>query len=186
MKLYVVATSFAALMATIRAFTITSPSGGSYWVEFTSNTISWATTSNDPPTVSLQVINSNVKTLNGVFSIAEYVKASQLSFTVTNVTLVVGDGYAVQMCNPMNASEIYATSAPFSVKPNGTAPAPITSSTSPNGTANNTNNTNSMSTTGGNTHFNGSAKASSPNSSASFSKVPILTTLVISAWASFF
>ncbi|MBW0514650.1 hypothetical protein O181_054365 [Austropuccinia psidii MF-1] len=139
MKFYVVAVSLAGTIAAVGAFTLTAPSGASYWVQFSTNTIAWSTVSGDPASVSLQVINKNQNTLNGAFSIAEYVQASQLSFTVTNVALVVGDGFEVQMINPMNHSEIYATSAPFSVKPSGTTPVPMTETSGPQKSSNITN-----------------------------------------------
>lgn len=118
--------TLAGLVASASAFTINSPSASSYWVQFTSNSIAWTTGGNDPPTVTLQIVNSNASLLNGAFSIAEYVPASKQSYTVTNVTLVVADGYMVQMVNPANGTDVYAHSAPFSVKPNGTALAPGT------------------------------------------------------------
>ena len=41
------------------------------------------------------------------------------SFTVTNVTLRVGQGYQVEFVNPLNESQVYATSQTFSVMPGG-------------------------------------------------------------------
>ena len=41
------------------------------------------------------------------------------SFTVTNVTLRVGQGYQVEFVNPLNESQVYATSQSFSVMPQG-------------------------------------------------------------------
>lgn len=44
-------------------------------------------------TFSILIINPANKGFNGPFAIAEYVKVSKLSFDVTNVQLVVADGY---------------------------------------------------------------------------------------------
>ncbi|OAV96468.1 hypothetical protein PTTG_00931 [Puccinia triticina 1-1 BBBD Race 1] len=116
--------SLAGLTASAAAFTINSPSASSYWVQFATNTIAWSNAPNDSPQVTLQIVNSNHTLLNGVFSIAEYVPAALEAYTVTNVTLVVADGYQVQMVNPANSSLVYATSSPFSVKSSDTPPAP--------------------------------------------------------------
>ncbi|KAA1128686.1 hypothetical protein PGTUg99_024803 [Puccinia graminis f. sp. tritici] len=116
--------SLAGLIASAAAFTINSPSASSYWVQFATNTIAWTNAPNDSPQVTLQIVNSNHTLLNGVFSIAEYVPAALEAYTVTNVTLVVADGYIVQMVNPANSSQVYASSSPFSVKPSDTPAAP--------------------------------------------------------------
>ncbi|KAH9825018.1 hypothetical protein DFH28DRAFT_878538 [Melampsora americana] len=152
MRTSVVLTGLLSLAASSLAFTVTGPSASSYWVQFSTNTISWSQGSGDPPVVSLQIVNPNRNLLNGVFSIAEYVKASLESYTVTNVTLLVGDGYQVQMVNSTNATQVYASSGTFSVKDANTTAAPV-ASTSGNGqgSATGTNGANgSMSTNGTN------------------------------------
>lgn len=126
MQLYLALSGLAALSAGVNALSITSPSGSSYWVQFTTNTIAWALESGDPTSVTLQVINPNNKQFSGGFAIAEYVPAAKKSFDVTNVTLSVADGYQIRMVNPMNNTQIFATSAPFSVRPSDTTPAPVT------------------------------------------------------------
>ncbi|CAH7685901.1 hypothetical protein PPACK8108_LOCUS20497 [Phakopsora pachyrhizi] len=157
----------AGLTASAKALTITSPSASSYWVQFSTNTIAWSLSNGDPTDVTLQVINRNSTTLNGVFTIAEYVKASLESYTVTNVTLVTAE----EMVNPMNNSQVYATSGTFGVKPSGTTPAPVTgpsgqtsangtSSTGPNGTAGSRNGT------AGSSFGNGTASGNAHNSPA--------------------
>jgi len=118
----------ATLVASTSAFTINSPTSSDYWVQGETNTIAWSAGGSDPPVVSLQIINANRTLLNGAFAIAEYVKASLMSFTVTNVTLVVADGYVVQMVNSTNNTEVFASSGTFSVKPAGTTPAPASGS----------------------------------------------------------
>lgn len=115
-----------ALSSRVTALSITSPSGSSYWVQFSTNTIAWSLSSGDPTSVSIQIINPTSKQFNGPFSIAEYVPAAKKSYDVTNVQLIIADGYEVQFVNPLNNTEVYATSAPFSVKPSGTAPAQVT------------------------------------------------------------
>jgi len=142
------------LPAALATITITGPTESSYWVQFTSNIISWTAAANDPNPVSIIVSNTNDSFLNGDFSIAQFVDINQKSFTVTNVTLRVDDGYTVTFVNPSNASQIYATGPTFSVKPAGTAPAP-------NATAS------SNSTSTSSSSAPGSTGSSSSNSSSS-------------------
>lgn len=136
----------------VKALTITSPSGSSYWVQTQTNTIAWGTASGDPTSVSLQIINPTNKNFNGPFAIAEFVKASLMAYDFTNVTLTVADGYQVQMVDPLNNTHVLATSAPFSVKAMGTQPAQVTYAP---GTVNSTqSNRNGTSTTGNSTSSN--------------------------------
>jgi len=109
------------------AISIAGPSATSFWVQNTSNTITWSFTSGDPNPVDIVVINSDNTTLNGEFSIAQFVNTSSQTFTVTNVTLKSGSNYQVEFVNPQNHSDVFATSGIFDVKPPGTAPAPTSS-----------------------------------------------------------
>ncbi|VDC00440.1 unnamed protein product [Peniophora sp. CBMAI 1063] len=125
--------SFAALAllpASALAITINGPSASQYWVANSSNTISWSFSSGDPAQVDVILTNSNNQTLNGDFSIARFLNTSAESFTVTNVTIRSGDNYQVVFINPTNASQVYANSSDFSVKPAGTTPAATSSAAS--------------------------------------------------------
>jgi len=111
------------------ALNITSPSTARYWIQFESNTIQWTVGSGDPSPVNIVVTNPNPNILNGAFSIAQNVPVAAETFTVTNVTLIQGDGYVLSFVNPGNQAQVYATSSPFQVKPPGTPPAPTAVST---------------------------------------------------------
>ncbi|MBW0552178.1 hypothetical protein O181_091893 [Austropuccinia psidii MF-1] len=126
-------------------FTINNPSSSAYWVQFATNTIAWSNGGSDPSQVSLQIVHPNKTILNGVFAITEFVPTSLESFTVTNVTLLVSDGYIVQMVNTTNNTQVYTSSAPFSVKPNGTAPATLPGSSGGSTASNSTGSTNTNS-----------------------------------------
>nr|ABB96272.1 hesp-379 [Melampsora lini] len=154
-------TGLVSLAASSLAFTVNGPSASSYWVQFSTNTISWTQGSGDPPVVSLQIINPSKNLLNGAFSIAEYVKASLESYTVTNVTLLVGDGYQVQMVNSTNATQVYASSGAFSVKDANTAAAPVATSS-----GSGSNGSGSATGTNGNS-ANGSSMTSNTTSTSS-------------------
>ncbi|OCH90149.1 hypothetical protein OBBRIDRAFT_731355, partial [Obba rivulosa] len=110
-----------AILNTLVALSISGPSASSFWVQFSSNTITWSSNSSDPAQVDIFVTNTNTSILNGAFSIANNVPVTSESFTVTNVTLRVGDGYSVVFVSPSNNSQVLATSGTFSVMPNGSA-----------------------------------------------------------------
>lgn len=186
-----------ALAAAANALTITSPSGSSYWVQFTTNTIAWAFEPNDPSSVTIQIINPTSKQFAGPFSIAEYVPAAKRSFDVTNVTLTVADGYQVQMVNPLNNTLVLATSSPFSVKPGDTPPAPITfapgtpgapnsAQNSTSGAAMNGTGTSSSTNKNGNSFSNSTSPGANAKSSSSFNVVPVWSAFAVVAcyiWA---
>lgn len=117
------------------AISITGPSSSDYWVADTSNNITWTFQANDPNPVSIIVTNTDNTTLNGDFSIAEFVNVSTMSFTVTNVTLLPGSNYQVVFVNATNTTQVFANSTNFEVKPNGTAPAVVSSSASASGSS---------------------------------------------------
>lgn len=85
----------------------------------TSNVIVWTYTPGDPSPVDVLVVNSDNSTLNGPFSIAQFVDVSMQTVTVTNVTLKVGSNYAVAFVSPQNHSLVYSTSPTFDVKTPG-------------------------------------------------------------------
>ncbi|KAI0696108.1 hypothetical protein BC835DRAFT_1272431 [Cytidiella melzeri] len=114
--------------AVFGTLSITGPSSQAYWVQNTSNTISWQFTTGDPSPVDIVVTNADNTTLNGPFSIAQFVNTSAETITITNVTLKVGSGYEVQFVSPSNHSQIFATSPDFAVMTPGTAPANVSTS----------------------------------------------------------
>jgi hypothetical protein len=145
--------------AAFAAISISGPSATSYWVQGTSNRIAWNYNSGDPSSVDIVITNSNNQTLNGNFSIARSVPVSQESFTVTNVTLLVGTGYRVWFLDTTE-TQVLAQSSDFEVKAAGTSPAPTTnpSSGSPQGTGT------------GSSSGNGTASGSSASASSTSSK----------------
>ncbi|CAL1698423.1 unnamed protein product [Somion occarium] len=123
------APALAFVPAAFAAISITGPSGSAYC-----NVINWTFEQGDPNPASIIVTNSNNTFLNGAFSIAEFLDLSNKTFTVTNVTLRVADGYTVSLVNPQNQSEVFASSSTFSVRAPGTPPAASSSSESPTST----------------------------------------------------
>lgn len=116
--------------ASSMALSISSPSPSAYWVQNTSNVINWSFSSGDPNPVDITVTHTNSSILNGAFSIARNLDASNGTFTVTDVTLRVAQGYVVNFVNGTNSSQIFASSQQFDVKKPGTAPAAGANATS--------------------------------------------------------
>jgi len=180
----------------VKALTITSPSGSSYWVQFQTNTIAWGTSPGDPPTVTISIIQPNNKNFIGSFAIAEYVPADKRSYDVTNVTLSVADGYQIQMVDSANTTHVYATSAPFSVRPIGTAPAEITyapgtvnaTTSNKNGTATSGKGGDSTNSNNGSVFKNTNGSANSNAKSAAmghFQSISLSTSLTLVGLSSF-
>ncbi|KAJ3994239.1 mitochondrial developmentally regulated MAPK-interacting protein [Lentinula boryana] len=111
----------------LATLSISSPSSTEFWVFNSPNSINWTSTAGDPESFNIDIINLDNTTLNGAFSIASGV-ANNLSFEVTNVTLVPGDNYICQFINSSNITQVFVNSSTFSVKPAGTTPAPPVSS----------------------------------------------------------
>ncbi|KAH9837777.1 uncharacterized protein C8Q71DRAFT_856961 [Rhodofomes roseus] len=127
--------ALAALPAARAAISILAPSNSEYWVQNQTNTITWNYSPGDPSPIDIVVSNAANTTLNGNFTIAQYVNLTAQSFTVTNVTLVTGGNYQVSFVDPANATIIYATSGTFSVDSPGTSPAPSVSPSSASSSA---------------------------------------------------
>ncbi|PAV23656.1 hesp-379 [Pyrrhoderma noxium] len=148
------------------AIAIDTPSASSFWVQNTSNTISWSFSSSDPNPIDIVVTNSNSSILNGNFSIARFVDLSNGTFTVTNVTLTVGTGYVVNFVNTSNSEQVFAQSGTFDVKEPGTTPASVSSASA---TATSASGTNS----GATSSASGTATDASSTSSAALRAVSL-------------
>jgi len=144
------------------AISITGPSTQNYWVQNSSNKITWTYSSGDPTPVSIIVTNPDSTLLYGPFSIAEFVSTSDQSFTVTNVSLKPGSPYAVTFVNSTNPTQVYATGQNFEVKPAGTAPAPTSANGSGAGGTGGTASGASQTGTGTSAHPTASSNTSSP------------------------
>jgi hypothetical protein len=119
----------------LATLSITSPSSSEFWVFNASNSVNWTSSGGDPSSFDIGIINTqNTTGLTGVFSIAQSVP-NNLSFTVTNVTLTPGDNYILQFFNSSNTTQVLANSSSFTVKPNGTTPAPPVGSSSASGSS---------------------------------------------------
>jgi len=155
-------------VASSMALSISSPGSNNYWVQNTSNVINWSFSSGDPNPVDITVTNSNSSFLNGAFSIARNLDASNGSFTVTDVTLLVATGYVVNFVNGTNQSQIFTSSQEFEVKKPGTPPSSSANSTaSASGSA--------SATGSGSTSTSGSATQTSNRGAATSSGAAVRT-----------
>jgi len=92
------------------ALSISAPSGAT---SAGSVTINWSHDApTDPAIWSLELINTIFR---NNFAIANNVDDSVGSVTLTLPAVPVGDGYTLQAVNVGNLSDVYATSAPFSI-----------------------------------------------------------------------
>jgi len=132
--------AFALLPSIVLAtISISAPSTSNYWVQGAANNlIQWTSSGENATLADVIITNKNISILNGDFSIAVNVQISQSPFTVTNVTLLVADGYTLSFVSASNTSQILAQSSTFEVKPPGTSPAPTTTAnpTSASGSGN--------------------------------------------------
>jgi len=115
---------------------VISPGGPNlWWVAQSVNNIVWNCQQNTEfSNFTVLVANSNPNILVSPEAIVAVVPNFDCSLqtTVQQVNLQVADGYTVILANPLNSTDVYATSQPFSVKAAGAAyPA---SSATPTGT----------------------------------------------------
>ncbi|KAF9073226.1 hypothetical protein BDP27DRAFT_1319067 [Rhodocollybia butyracea] len=156
-------------------FSISSPSGSEFWVFNRSNAVNWTSTAGDPTEFNIDIINTNSSILNGAFSIAPSV-ANSLSFVISNVTLVPGDGYIMQFVNVSDPTQVFVNSSAFTVMPNGTAPAPpVTGSSSASG------NGSSGSATSGSGSSTASGSSASPSATNGASSLLNTKSVVVAA-----
>ncbi|KAF8890101.1 hypothetical protein BD779DRAFT_1785146 [Infundibulicybe gibba] len=93
----------------VSALTINAPtdptSGGSV-------TITWTTTSGDPPIFSIELMNT---AFNNAFAIANNVDVSLGTITLTLPIVPVGAGYTITAVDVSNIANVFSTTGSFSV-----------------------------------------------------------------------
>ncbi|WVN88374.1 uncharacterized protein L203_103580 [Cryptococcus depauperatus CBS 7841] len=101
------------------ALTVTEPSGSHWWVAKSLNTLAWD--GKDPAEFSVFLNNPNTNLLTSILALASIVPAYQTSLTMNPGDAKPGTGYTLLLTNPLNSSNIYATSEPFEIKAAGSA-----------------------------------------------------------------
>ncbi|CBQ71771.1 conserved hypothetical protein [Sporisorium reilianum SRZ2] len=131
-----IATAFtvlASLAGLSQAFEINFPNNnGGYWVTNYTNTLNWKANSSDPSFFSVQLLNANNSQLNGNFQIGNALVTANGTAQIF-IDRIPSGTYSLLFVNSSNYEldrpQVYYTSSPFEVKPNGTQPAPVTANT---------------------------------------------------------
>ncbi|AFR92458.1 hypothetical protein C343_00328 [Cryptococcus neoformans C23] len=139
------------------ALTITEPSAAHWWVAQSLNTLAWDGT--DPTEFSVFLANSDSNVLTSMLALASIVPTYQTSLTINPGDATPATGYTLLITNPLNSSDVYATSGSFEIKAVGSV-------YPPQGTVSVNTSTNTTQGTGSQT---GSALASTPSATASSS-----------------
>ncbi|KZT55039.1 hypothetical protein CALCODRAFT_499107 [Calocera cornea HHB12733] len=125
--------SAALLGAVYGQLTITSPSSSIWWITGEQGNLAW--TCNTAPatetTWTVMVANPNVQLLTDEQAIVAEQPNYDCSILFTP-QLPAGTGYTILFVNPLNTSDVWATSETFEVKPTGSAYA-VTSASSSTG-----------------------------------------------------
>ncbi|KAJ7129094.1 hypothetical protein C8R46DRAFT_1143772 [Mycena filopes] len=143
----------AATVAGVHAATTTgglkilSPGGDAlWWLINSDNNLVWTCGESTFTTFTISLANPDIKLLTATTAVIaieqNYNCAQTISSSLLNAPL--GDGYTIQLGNPLNATEIYAESDPFSIKaisagypPASATPVDTASATVSKGTASN-------------------------------------------------
>ncbi|KAI5994907.1 hypothetical protein F5J12DRAFT_856539 [Pisolithus orientalis] len=130
--------------------TITNPSSDSWWVAQSSNTLAWTCNTSPYSNFTILLANSNPSVLVQPIAIIAIQENYDCSKTITQQqsTQPAATGYTVQFANPLNSTDVYATSETFEIKALGSSYPATSSASSPSGTSGSSS-PSSTSTTGG-------------------------------------
>jgi len=108
-----------ALLGVVSAqLSVTSPNANVWWVAGTSNTLAWTCNSSPYQTYTILLANSNPTILSSPLAIIAVENNYDCSKTVTpqQSSQSAGTGYTVQLANPLNSTDVYASSEPFEIR----------------------------------------------------------------------
>jgi hypothetical protein len=125
----------AALAASAQAaLTITAPSSSHWWIAESVNNIEWNCGNGNPSSYTVMITNSDVKVLTSPLAIVGVLNDFICSFSYTPGTeLRAAPGYTLSLTNPLNNTQIYASSEVFEIKPKGSTYPPQGSPTAGSG-----------------------------------------------------
>jgi len=128
--------SFAAAQATL--FKITQPSSSIWWVAESQNVMAWDCQA-DPSISNFTVLinNTTPAVLSGSLAIISQLDNNICSYALSQsqVNQAAATGYMLVFANPLNNSDVYATSELFEIKALGSAYPTTSSSLAASGTA---------------------------------------------------
>ncbi|KIM38085.1 hypothetical protein M413DRAFT_448104 [Hebeloma cylindrosporum] len=112
--------SFSGVAADLK---VTSPSSSIWWVAKSLNEIAWTCKDTTIDQFTVLVNNADPKILVAPIAVIAIQKNYDCSITITQdqANQPVGTGWTVLLANPLNNTDVYATSEPFEIKPLGCA-----------------------------------------------------------------
>ncbi|KAI6145730.1 hypothetical protein EDD17DRAFT_1879723 [Pisolithus thermaeus] len=133
----ILVTAVALVSAASAQLTVTNPSSNSWWVAQSSNTLAWTCNTSPYSNFTILLANSNPSVLVepiAIIAIEENYDCSQ-TITQQQSTQPAASGYTVLLANPLNSSDVYATSETFEIKALGSSYPATSSASSPSGTS---------------------------------------------------
>jgi len=126
-KLGAIIPSVALLLASFggvsSALQVTRPSSSIWWVAKSFNEIAWTCNDSKYASFTILVNNSDPKILTAPIAVIAIQNNYDCSITITQdqANQPVGTGWTVLLANPLNNTDVYATSEPFEIKALGSA-----------------------------------------------------------------
>ncbi|KAF5374074.1 hypothetical protein D9757_010730 [Collybiopsis confluens] len=118
--------ALAALSAVISVacaqLTVLFPGGeNQWWVDGSDNLLEWNCNESQVQTFSVLINNPDFLTPLAIIADQPNFVCSRLITANQTRALPVGTGYTIELVNVLNSSDVYAQSAPFEIKPVGSA-----------------------------------------------------------------
>ncbi|KAI5452946.1 hypothetical protein NCC49_006480 [Naganishia albida] len=102
-----------AVSGVLAELSIVSPSREIFWVGNSSNTLRWLGT--DPKQFTVFLSNPDVNLLTSKIALTAVTDAFNTALTIQPIQRA-GDNYVIELTDILNATNVYATSQPFSIK----------------------------------------------------------------------
>lgn len=112
--------SFSGVVADLQ---VTSPSSSIWWVAKSLNVLAWTCKNTTIDQFTVLINNSDPKILVSPLAIIAIQQNYDCSITITQdqANQPAGTGWTVLLANPLNNTDVYATSEPFEIKALGSA-----------------------------------------------------------------
>jgi hypothetical protein len=133
-RFFAAATSLAAMFAAVAAdLTILTPGGPDlWWVAKSQNVLAWTCHSSPYGNYTVLIAGPNLPAPLAIIGIEENYQCSQ-EITQDMSNQPPATGYTVLLANPLNSSDVYATSQPFEIKPLGSTYPPASATPTESG-----------------------------------------------------
>jgi len=114
--------ALATLSSVVNAdLTVTSPSSSVWWVAKSQNVLSWSCHDTTITEFTVLVANTNTQLQAAPLAIIAIQQNFDCSIVITQdqANQAPGTGWQILLANPINNTDVYATSDPFEIKPLG-------------------------------------------------------------------